>query len=265
MRTLVAASTFALLALCASADDKSTQRIGFFLDSAVPHVAAGGTQWQTTFLFHNPSSQTEKFYLNFLQDNGQPLAIPIRGGLSTQVLVTLPPHTTTKLTTDYRPDLPTLSGSALISDPYDCADCRFYYSTVHTIFALYDWQQRKFLCEATVPQESPYENNVILVYDQENGYVTSLALMNPSTYEIKRVTVSIYDKNNALLRTDQFYMDPKTHQAFELCTRYPETAGKMGYVKFQTDGIGGVAGIGLRFSPNATFTSMHFLSADLVD
>jgi hypothetical protein len=235
--------------------------MSFYLDRAIPHFAAGGPQWQTTFIFHNPSDTLEKFYLNFLGDNGKPLAVPVLGGMHPSVLVTLPPHATYKLVSDYRPEVHQLVGSALVTDPYTCSDCEFSRATIHTIFAQYDPKQRKFLCEATVPQESPYENDVVLVYDQE-GYVMGVALMNPSSYEVKKVTATVYDKNDRILRTDQFYMDPLTHQSFALTDKYPETAGRLGYVKFSTDGLGGIAGIGLRFAPNGTFTSMHFISVD---
>ena len=261
MRRISILITLALVALPAIAEEKSVRKISVFLDSAIPHFAVGGPQWQTTFIFHNPSEELEKFYLSFFGDNGLPLAVPVLGGMHSSVLITLLPHATYKLVSDYRPELSSLSGGALITDPYTCSDCRFYYSTVHTIFAMNDLQQGKFLCEATVPQESAYENNVVLVYDQK-GYVMGVALMNPSASEIKKVTATVYNEGNQLLRTEQFYMDPLTHQAFGLSDRYPETAGKLGYVKFSTEGMGGIAGIGLRFSPNGTFTSMHFISAD---
>jgi len=261
MRRILILITLALATLPAIAEEKPVRKISVFLDSAIPHFAVGGPQWQTTFIFHNPSAEVEKFYLTFLGDNGLPLAVPVLGGMNSSVLITLPPHATYKLISDYRPDLSLLSGSALITDPSTCSDCRFYRSTVHTIFAMYDWQQRKFLCEATVPQESAYENNVVLVYDQE-GYVMGGALMNPSTSEVKKVTATVYNQGNQLLRTEQFSMGPLTHQSFVLSDRYPETAGKFGYVKFSTEGMGGIAGVGLRFSPNGTFTSMHFISVD---
>ena len=248
---------FVLLAL--SMVSHSAFAIAFFQGRAIPHFAVGGPQWQTTFVFHNPADQLEKFSIDFHGDDGNSVAIPVSGGMSTSVLITLPPHTTYKLVSDYRPDLPLTSGSAFITLPPNCQDCGFYFSTVYTIFAMYDVQQHKFLCEATVPQESPNYNNVVLVYDQQ-GYVMGVALMNPSDVEIKLVTVTVYDKDNQLLRTDQFYMKPLEHRVFALTDRYPETVGRLGYVKFSTNGVTGLAGIGLRFSPNGTFTSMYFIS-----
>jgi hypothetical protein len=119
-------------------------------------------------------------------------------------------------------------------------------------------QQWVFNSEATVPQESQFDNTVALVYDQEN-FIMGVALMNPSTSETKTVTATIYDKDNLLLYTEQFHMDPLAHLVFSLDARYPVTAGRLGYVKFSTDGTTGIAGIALRFAPNNTFTSMHFI------
>ncbi len=59
-------------------------------------------------------------------------------------------------------------------------------------------------------------------------------------------------------------MDPLTPQAFLPKERYPETAGRLGYVKFSAAGLSGLAGISLTFSPNGTFTSMHLVSLGMV-
>jgi hypothetical protein len=44
------------------------------------------------------------------------------------------------------------------------------------------------------------------------------------------------------------------HTAFVLPNQFPLTVGKRGIAKFQT--TGGLAGLGLRFSPFGTFTSV---------
>jgi hypothetical protein len=259
MRTIHILVALALLPLSASAVDNSKRNISIYLAPVIPHFAVGGPEWQTTFIFHNPSNVLEKFYVNFTGDNGQPLAIPALGGTVSSVVVTLPPHTTRKLVSDYRPDLPVMSGGAVIND--DCTDCWFWDSTVHTIFSRYDWVRQVFNCEATVPQESQFDNAVELVYDQEN-FIMGVALMNPSSSEIKTVTATVYDKDNLLLQTHQFTMNPLAHLVFSLDARYPVTAGKLGYVRFTAPGLGGITGIALRFAPNNTFTSMHFITVD---
>jgi hypothetical protein len=259
MRVIYTLIALTLLPLGLSAEDNSKRRLDFFMDRVIPHFAVGGPEWQTSFIFHNPSDQLEKFYIYFTGDDGKPLPIPALGGMVSSVLITLPPHTTRKLVSDYRPDLPVISGGARMDYPYTCSDCSFYYSTVHTIFSRYDWVKKVFNCEATVPQESQFDNNIALVYDQQN-FIMGVALMNPSTYEIKKVTATVYDQDNHQLSTEQFYMDPLAHLVFSLDARYPLTVGKLGYVKFSADGLGGIAGIALRFAPNNSFASMHFIT-----
>ncbi len=257
---IVLALTFVWLPVLA--EEKLAPKAADMQNTFIPHFAVGGPQWQTTFVFHNPSSRYEKFYINFLEDHGgQPLAIPVSGGMASSVLVYLAPYATYKLVSDYRPDLSTLSGSAFLSTPSTCGDCYFMYTTVYAILAMYDWQQRKFLCEATVDQVSGYGSDRLLVYDQ-TSYVMGVALVNsgPPYYNATgTVTASVYDKDNQILRIDTFVMGPLEHQAFALSDRYPETAGKMGHVRFHIrDGY--INGIGLRFSPNGTFTSMHMIT-----
>ena len=105
MRRISILITLALVTLPAIAEEKSVRKISVFLDSAIPHFAVGGPQWQTTFIFHNPSEELEKFYLSFFGDNGLPLAVHVLGGMHSSVLITLPPHATYKLVSDYRPEL----------------------------------------------------------------------------------------------------------------------------------------------------------------
>ena len=50
--------------------------------------------------------------------------------------------------------------------------------------------------------------------------------------------------------------------AFSLADRYPLTVGEVGSVEFDasSDGdLGGLAGIGLRFNPNGSFTSVPLI------
>ena len=72
MRIIHNLIALALLPLSAFAVDNSRKDLNFYLDAVIPHFAVGGPEWQTTFIFHNPSDQLEKFYLNFTGDPSVP-------------------------------------------------------------------------------------------------------------------------------------------------------------------------------------------------
>lgn len=260
MRRIPVFIAFALIALPAPAEKNRAPAASVFRDPVIPHFAAGGGQWRTTFVFHNPSDTREKFFLGFFGADGLPIEAPVSGGMYSAAPVELPPYSTYKLVTDLRPDLSPVSGFALLLTPPDCEGCRFYFSTVQTILALYDPEQEKLLCETAIPQESAYDSRLVLVYDQEGPGVW-VALMNPGA-ETRTVAVSVYDAENRLLRSEEFPLEPLARQTFVLGERYPETADKVGYMKFSAGGPGGIAGVALRFSPNGTFTAIPLIAAD---
>jgi hypothetical protein len=79
----------------------------------------------------------------------------------------------------------------------------------------------------------------------------ALANLSPT---FTSVTATIWDDSGNSLGTQFLSIAGSGHTAFVLPNQFPLTAGKRGIVKFQA--TGGLAGLGLRFSPFGTFTSV---------
>ena len=139
----------------------------------IPHIVFGGTEWQTTFLFHNPSDFTETFTLLFYGDDGEPAEIPIIGGMHSALTWSIPPKGTDKISTDYRADVPDGWAYGLLFP----LTGNFTNTYMQTIFKQHIPGMQD--SEATVSPECPLHTEQVLIFDQEDGYVMGVALANP--------------------------------------------------------------------------------------
>jgi len=255
MRPFMIALMLAVLSPSQAAEpDKN--KIHQYYDHVFPHIVFGAMEWKTTFFFFNPTRGTEEFLLKFYADDGQPMRVPCLGGMYETVDVTLPPMGSTSFETDYRPEVPSSWGWAeMASTPYS-------FGPPGDVQGLAIFRQRvpgRNDVEATVPTDGPYGNTKFLVFDNANGFVMGVALANPSSWDTMKVQVHFYGQNGALFHEEEFYMGPLAHTAFALPDRFPQSANRKGTVVFESweASVFGAAVLGLRFSPNGSFTSVH--------
>jgi hypothetical protein len=109
--------------------------------------------------------------------------------------------------------------------------------------------------EGTAPLQTQSSSTVTLGFDNTKGFVMGLAIANLSTTSAD-VTATIWDDSGNPLGTQTLTIVGSGHTSFALPDRLTVTAGKRGIVQFQSAGTGGIAGLGLRFSPFGTFTSV---------
>lgn len=81
-----------------------------------------------------------------------------------------------------------------------------------------------------------------------------VALANLSTSSAS-ITATVWDSGTNL-GSQTITAAGGGHTSFVLPTQIPLTAGKHGIVRFQSNATGGITGLGLRFSPFGTFTSV---------
>jgi hypothetical protein len=109
--------------------------------------------------------------------------------------------------------------------------------------------------EGTVPLETQFPSTMILPYDNAAGFVMGVAIANMSSASAT-ITGTIWDESGNQLGASTIPIAGNGHTSFELPTKLPLTSGRRGIVRFQSSGTGGLAGLGLRFSPFSTFTSL---------
>jgi hypothetical protein len=109
--------------------------------------------------------------------------------------------------------------------------------------------------EGTAPLQTQFLSTITLPYDNTGGFTMGVAIANLSTTSAD-ITATIWDDSGNRLGTQTLTIDGSGHQAFVLPNQLTLTASKRGIVRFQSAAAGGLAGLGLRFSPFGTFTSV---------
>jgi hypothetical protein len=105
---------------------------------------------------------------------------------------------------------------------------------------------------------SEFDKRFMLLYDNTRGFVTSMAVANPSLDTIT-VDATIRDEDANILGTGRITLGPFRHEAFAIPLRWAVTAGRRGIIEFRSTGWGASV-LGLRFNPGWAFTSFHVLS-----
>jgi hypothetical protein len=100
---------------------------------------------------------------------------------------------------------------------------------------------------------------VIFPFDNRGGCATGIALVNPADWR-QSVIARMRDYEGNLIELTGFDMQPGEHMSFSVATRFPKTANQIGTIEFKIDSntVGGVlTGLGLRFGPHGSFTSIE--------
>jgi hypothetical protein len=215
------------------------------------HIATGGS-WGTTITLANTSSVPVTAKLLFRADDGTPLTFPLEATQQgvTQTLITatlervISPNTTLRVETG-APANPVVWGWADVLSTGPLGGYAIFRSTPQTGSP----------SEGTAPLQSESPSAITLAYDNTGGFVTSIALANLSAVSTN-MTAMFWDDSGNLLGTQIIPFAAGGHTAFALPNQLAPTAGKRGIVQFQSAATGGIAGLGLRFSPFGTFTSV---------
>lgn len=213
------------------------------------HIAAGGG-WTTVMTLVNTSATAVPVTVALHHDDGSALTLPVT---TTQQGVSQK-NTTSSVTATINPNATLLisTGDEVASTVVGWADVLSTGSLGG--FAIFrSTPQTGSPSEGTVPLQSQFPLTVTLPYDNTAGFVMGVALANLST-SFANLTVTILDDSGNQLGTQFISIAGSGHTAFVLPNQFPLTAGKRGIVKFQA--AGGLAGLGLRFSPFGTFTSV---------
>jgi hypothetical protein len=218
---------------------------------ALSHIAAGG-DWVTTISLINTSSEPVAARLVFHADDGSALSLPLsvtqQGVTQSVTAATLDgvinPHAT--LVIDAGPQLASLV--------WGWADVLS--SGVVDGFAIFRTKCPTCTAsEGTVPLRSLFQSTLIVPYDNTANFVTGVALANLSATQAN-ITATIWDENGTQLGAPTIPVAGSGHTAFVMPTQLPLATGKRGIVQFQNPSGGALDGLGLRFSPFNTFTSV---------
>ena len=226
-----------------------TAHTGMDFAGSMPHLASGGGQWTTTFTILNTGAATANITLNFFDDHGSPLALPVTfpqgiAGGATDSTFTGPLNAGAGLVIQTAGlNLPLSVGSAQLLSDGPVSGFAVFTDNVTA-------QQQQ---QAVVPLQSLVNHaSSVLWFDNTNGFSTGVALANVSA-NTNTITLIIRDDTGAEIKRDTIQLAAQGHMAFGLATNYPMSANLRGTIEFDASEIGV---LGLAFNPESAFTSI---------
>src|SRR5437870_4390997 len=222
-------------------DNLGLPRVGSFAQ------IASGAGWKTTIVLVNLSSIAVSARVNFYGDSGNPLILPLvladgSGTASSSIDLSMQAR-----------------GSAVLQSEASTSSVSLGWAEIEASGPLNGYAMfRQRLpglpdSEATTPLETIASSSMAFFFDNVAGFQTGIAVVNLSASETT-VTAVFRDENGLQLGSSQFSIPRSGHSSFFLHSRFPTTANRRGIIEFQNQS--GITGVGLRFSPSLSFTSV---------
>jgi hypothetical protein len=228
--------TFSLTILPASLNFTSALRIAQVVD---------GGNFVTQFAIVNLDTSQVSFQFKFWGDSGSALNLPIQNSAPGNLAGTLAPGATAFAQTTGN-SAPLLQGWAEVASTGRIG--------VLAIFRLAT--PGNPTSEATVVGTQS-GSNIFLPFDNALGFATGVAVSNANPTQSVSVTM-VFTLENGTQSNAAITLPAHGHMSFVLPTAYPATAGARGSIRFVPSSPD-VAVVGLRFSPNNSFTSLGML------
>jgi hypothetical protein len=210
-----------------------------------------GDGWQTTFTLVNTGTSAAQVQLNFFDNNGSALSLPLTfvqsGNVSTASTVsqTIAAGATLVILTHGSNTGASMVGSAQLTTTGNVGG-----------FAIFRYTPTGQ--EAVVPLETRNAGAYVLAFDNTNGFATGVALANVSS-QPTNVPVVLRDDTGASLGMAAINLAARGHTSFVLTDRYATSAGKRGTVEFYTPRGTQISVLGLRATPTGAVTTIPVL------
>jgi hypothetical protein len=231
---------------------------GMSVAGSMPQIASGGGQWTTTITLINTGTQSAQATLNFFDDSGAPLPLPL-----TFPQNTLSPMTASTLNTTLNAGAGLIVATAGLSDPLVSGWAQLLTDGNISGFAVFtDAVTPQTQQEAVVPIQNQNAAAYVLWYDNTNGFATGVAIANSST-QTAEITLVLRDDTGAQLSTQSLTLPAQGHMSFTLAPQFAVTANRRGTLEFDTPLGGQISVLGLRFNPESAFSSIPPLTKTL--
>ncbi len=218
----------------------------------ISQFVAGGGQWSMDIFVTNLSSTSDGFTMSFYNADGTPRTMPIQGaGLVGSITRTLAAGETQEIQT---------AGADALQQGWAVLVPNSPNASRLSGFAIFRQTLSTGSSEAIVPFMDPKQNRFVMLYDNANGFVTGAALANPSSTLTLTITATARDLSGQQVGPAvTITLPPLARIAFAVPDRFQGTAGQTGSIYLS--GSGGITGVGLRFSPQGTFSSFPLLTS----
>jgi len=235
--------------------DFTPSSTGFSGSGSMAQVASGGF-WTTTFTLVNNGTTAAQIHINFFDDNGNPLPLPL----------IFPQTSPTPAAPAATLDRTLNPGAMLIvqtagpnNQAVQTGWAQLLYNGNIGAYSVFGQTIGGPAQEAVVPLETRTPGLFVIPFDTTGGYATGVALANLTT-AAATIPVVIRDDNGNILQSTTIGLAAMGHISFDLGTRFPITAQRRGTVQFQTPAGGQITVLGLRFPPGPAFSTIPALA-----
>jgi hypothetical protein len=225
-----------------------------FITSASAAQLASGGNWMTTITLINTDTGPVNVSLNFYDNDGYPLQLPLTFPQNPSGAQTTSTFTGTL---NAGAELVIISNGPA-SQPTKVGWAQLLANGNVSGSALFAWGGSS-LQEATAPFETSNPGAFVLSFDNTNGYATGVALVNTTTQSAS-VGVLIRDDAGAILLTTSIVLPGYGHTSFYLSTNYPVTSLRRGTVEYTAPSNGKINVLGIRFCPTGAFSSIPVIA-----
>ncbi len=225
-------------------------------DSVFPQIASGGS-WSTSITLFNLDTLPSKATLMFMNADGA-VFLNIVGLQNPRSLVTLEIPVNGSVVIETGDSGPLQQGIGLLVQGRPLGN-------EGKIAGVAVFRQRiagRPDFEAAVPLSPVTEKRFKLPFDHVNGYETGVAIVSWGTYSNgdmimtpTPIIAEFWDESGNRIGTGSLALSPIGYTAFTLNQQFPELVGRRGVIEFRSS-KSFMAGLGLRFSPGGSFTSV---------
>ncbi|MGD0200332.1 MAG: hypothetical protein ABSD27_06220 [Bryobacteraceae bacterium] len=224
---------------------------GLISAGSMAQLVSGGI-WNTTITLVNTGAAAAQARLNFFDNNGNPLPLPL----------TFPQTSSATPLLASTLDRTLNAGSALVIhiaglDSQAALEGWGQLLTNGTIsgFAVFGWKAASGDQEAVAPLETRNPGSFVLWFDNTGGYATGVALANIAAAS-GNIGVVVRDGDGAVLSSSSIALSGFAHTSFMLADRFATTANRSGTVEFQTPVGGQINLLAIRANPKGAITAV---------
>ena len=222
---------------------------------SIAHLASAG-YWATTIILVNTSSSPVRARLNFFDDNGNPLALPLSFPQSSSASAAGPLLASTL-------DRTLNSGAQLVvqstgpnSQPTLTGWAQVLTNGTLGGLAVFSQAIGNTNQQAEILLDTSNAGHYVVPFDNTNGASTAMALANISAQAVN-TAISISDDAGNLILSDTITLPTMGHRSFNLADRYGSvTAKRRGALEFKTPSPGVISVLGLSFNATGAFSTI---------
>jgi sugar lactone lactonase YvrE len=238
-------------------EQASASITGFSNVGSMAQLASAG-YWTTTITLVNTSSTSLQARLNFFDNNGNPLALPL-------TFPQLPSSSGPLLASTL--DRTLNAGAELViqstgpdSQPTIVGWAQLLANGTIGGFAVFSQAIGNSVQDAEVPLENRNASGYVLPFDNTNGSSSGVALANISPQAVNSA-VTIRDDAGAVILSDTIALPAMGHTSFNLADRYASiTAQRRGTLEFRTPATGQISVLGIRCNATGAFSTIPALA-----